>query len=148
MINMLGTEASFEILNVMEYSSARGRMSVIARSPQGSVRLLSKGSDSKVMRILHEGMPKALLDATNQNLHLFATQVLPPRRPASEGILDILPPRAVGSGAHRNFTTGDSIVTCPAPQFHPRSGRTGVSISGMLAFLSRPRSSAALQGLG
>ena len=75
MINMLGTEATFEILNVMEYSSARGRMSVIARSAEGGVRLLSKGSDSKVMRILGKGVPKALLDATNQNLHLFATQV-------------------------------------------------------------------------
>jgi len=74
-IKMLGTEAEFEILNVMEYSSARGRMSVIARSADGSVRLLSKGSDSKVMKILHKGVEKALLDATNQNLHLFATQV-------------------------------------------------------------------------
>ena len=75
MVKMLGTEATFEILNVMEYSSARGRMSVIARSADGSVRLLSKGSDSKVMKILHKGVEKALLDATNQNLHLFATQV-------------------------------------------------------------------------
>ena len=74
-VNMLGTEAAFEILNVMEYSSARGRMSVIARAPSGSVRLLSKGSDAKVIGILHAGVPKALLDATNSNLHLFATQV-------------------------------------------------------------------------
>ena len=74
-VNMLGTEAAFEILNVMEYSSARGRMSVIARAPSGSVRLLSKGSDAKVIGILHQGVPKALLDATNSNLHLFATQV-------------------------------------------------------------------------
>ena len=72
-VNMLGTEAAFEILNVMEYSSARGRMSVIARAPGGSVRLLSKGSDAKVIGILHAGVPKALLDATNSNLHLFAT---------------------------------------------------------------------------
>ena len=72
---MLGAEAAFEILNVMEYSSARGRMSVIARAPSGSVRLLSKGSDAKVIGILHKGVPKALLDATNSNLHLFATQV-------------------------------------------------------------------------
>ncbi|CAK0743492.1 hypothetical protein CVIRNUC_001474 [Coccomyxa viridis] len=75
-VNMLGTEAAFEILNVMEYSSARGRMSVIARAPGGSVRLLSKGSDAKVIGILHAGVPKALLDATNSNLHLFATQGL------------------------------------------------------------------------
>ena len=74
-VSMLGTEAAFEILNVMEYSSARGRMSVIARAPSGGVRLLSKGSDAKVISILHKGVPKALLDATNSNLHLFATQV-------------------------------------------------------------------------
>ena len=74
-VNMLGTEAAFEILNVMEYSSARGRMSVIAKTPSGSVRLLSKGSDTKVLNILHKGIPKALLDATHNNLHLFATQV-------------------------------------------------------------------------
>ena len=85
MINMLGTEASFEILNVMEYSSARGRMSVIARSAEGGVRLLSKGSDSKVMRILGKGVPEALLEATNQNLHLFATQVAPSAQPATLG---------------------------------------------------------------
>ena len=75
MINMLGVEATFEILNVMEYNSARGRMSVIARSVDGGVRLLSKGSDGKVMGILHKDVGKALLDATNANLHLFATQV-------------------------------------------------------------------------
>lgn len=74
-VNMLGTEAAFEILNVMEYSSARGRMSVIAKSPSGSVRLLSKGSDTKIINILQKGIPKALLDSTNSNLHLFATQV-------------------------------------------------------------------------
>ena len=72
---MLGVEATFEILNVMEYSSARGCMSVIARSVDGGVRLLSKGSDGKVMGILHKDVGKALLDATNANLHLFATQV-------------------------------------------------------------------------
>ena len=31
-VQMLGVEATFEVLNVLEYSSARGRMSVIARA--------------------------------------------------------------------------------------------------------------------
>ena len=31
-VRMLGVEATFEVLNVLEYSSARGRMSVIARA--------------------------------------------------------------------------------------------------------------------
>lgn len=74
-VSMLGCEATFEILNVMEYSSARGRMSVVARSADGGLRLLSKGSDAKIMGILAKGVDQALLDATNSNLHLFATQV-------------------------------------------------------------------------
>lgn len=74
-LSMVGTEATFHILNVMEYSSARGRMSVIARAPDGSVRLFCKGADSKVLSILREGFDKSLMDAMQANLHLFATQV-------------------------------------------------------------------------
>ena len=96
---MLGTEATFEILNVMEYSSARGRMSVIARSAEGGVRLLSKGSDSKVMHILGKGVPDTLLEATNQNLHLFATQVAPSAQPAA--LAQSHTCRAAGSGTAR-----------------------------------------------
>jgi magnesium-transporting ATPase (P-type) len=60
----------------MEYSSARGRMSVIARAPDGSVRLFCKGADTKVLSILKGGTERGpLLDATQANLHLFATQV-------------------------------------------------------------------------
>ncbi len=32
-VRLLGEDAAFEVLNVLEYSSARGRMSVIARAP-------------------------------------------------------------------------------------------------------------------
>lgn len=38
------------------------------------MRFLSKGSDSKVMGILHKDVGKTLLDVTNAKLHLFATQ--------------------------------------------------------------------------
>lgn len=74
-LTLMGAEATFEILNVMEYSSARGRMSVIVRAPNGSIRLLCKGADSKVLDILDSGIPKSLMDSTQSNLHLFATQV-------------------------------------------------------------------------
>ncbi len=76
-LSMMGSEATFEVLNVMEYSSARGRMSVIVRAPNGSIRLYCKGSDSKVLAILESGVSKSIQDSTQANLHLFATQVRP-----------------------------------------------------------------------
>lgn len=36
------------VLNVLEYSSARARMSVIARGPNGEIRLFCKGADARV----------------------------------------------------------------------------------------------------
>jgi hypothetical protein len=38
------------------------------------VRIYCKGADSKVLGILGERMPRGLLDATQANLHQFATQ--------------------------------------------------------------------------
>ena len=87
-LSMMGTEATFEVLNVMEYSSARGRMSVIVRAPNGSIRLLCKGADSKVLAILDKAIPHSLQNSTQANLHLFATQVLGPLRlPSTSCIL-------------------------------------------------------------
>jgi len=60
----------------MEYSSDRGCMSVIARAPDGSVRLYCKGSDTKVMAKIRKGTNEKLLEETNQNLHTFACEGL------------------------------------------------------------------------
>ncbi len=75
-LNLLGKEVEYEILNVMEYSSDRGCMSVIARTPDGSVRLYCKGSDTKVMAKIRKGTNEKLLEETNQNLHTFACEGL------------------------------------------------------------------------
>ena len=74
-LRMLGHEATFEVLNMMEFSSERGRMSVIARSPDGNIRLFAKGADSKMLSIVNKNTDKQLLEQTARNLHLFATQV-------------------------------------------------------------------------
>ena len=74
-LRMLGHEATFDVLNMMEFSSERGRMSVIARSPDGTIRLYAKGADSKMMATLNKNTNQELLDQTARNLHLFATQV-------------------------------------------------------------------------
>ena len=39
---------ALQILNVLEYSSARARMSVIVRAPDESIHLFCKGADAKV----------------------------------------------------------------------------------------------------
>lgn len=74
-LRILGVEATFQVLNIMDFTSDRGRMSVIARCPDGTIRLFCKGADTKVLAIVTPATPLELVDATNKNMHLFATQV-------------------------------------------------------------------------
>jgi hypothetical protein len=50
-------------------------MSVIARCPDGTIRLYCKGADSKVMGKVRRDTPATLLSKTEANLHDFAKQV-------------------------------------------------------------------------
>ena len=43
--NLIGIDVSYALLAVLEFSSVRRRMSVIIRTPQGQIKLLSKGAD-------------------------------------------------------------------------------------------------------
>ena len=54
----------------------RGCMSVIARSPDGTIRLYCKGSDAKVMKKIRPDTPADLVQASDHNLHSFAQQGL------------------------------------------------------------------------
>ncbi|EFA84150.1 transmembrane protein [Heterostelium album PN500] len=47
-IRELGVETSYALLAVLEFSSARRRMSVIVRTPEGAIKLLSKGADMAI----------------------------------------------------------------------------------------------------
>ena len=47
-INALGERQRYEILNVIEFTSARKRMSVIARTPSGQIKIYCKGADSVI----------------------------------------------------------------------------------------------------
>lgn len=49
-------------------------MSVVARAPDGTIRLYCKGSDAKVMKKIRGDTPADLMDNTNANLHYFAKQ--------------------------------------------------------------------------
>lgn len=50
-------------------------MSVVARAPDGTIRIYCKGSDTKVMARIRDDTDPDLVAKTNQNLHLFAKQV-------------------------------------------------------------------------
>lgn len=77
-ISIFGVEATFQILNLMDFTSDRGRMSVIARCPDGTIRLFCKGADTKVLSIINKDTSEELLKETDKNMHLFATQVCLP----------------------------------------------------------------------
>jgi phospholipid-transporting ATPase len=44
----LGETLRYEILNVIEFTSARKRMSVVVRTPEGKIKIFCKGADSVI----------------------------------------------------------------------------------------------------
>ena len=120
-LSMLGVEASYEILNMNEYSSdrwvgdspcrcgasrmgprsqlgvlfpaghtamhssgplilsrtvaRRGCMSVVTRTPDGTIRVYCKGSDAKILKKVRTDTDPSLVAATEANLHDFAIRV-------------------------------------------------------------------------
>ncbi|XP_006832100.1 PREDICTED: probable phospholipid-transporting ATPase IB-like [Chrysochloris asiatica] len=65
---------TFEILNVLEFSSDRKRMSVIVRTPTGQLRLYCKGADSVIYERLSD--ESLFMDETLSHLECFATEGL------------------------------------------------------------------------
>nr|XP_055173191.1 phospholipid-transporting ATPase IB-like [Nyctereutes procyonoides] len=53
-IEAMGENFTFEILNILEFSSNRKRMSVIVRTPTGNLRLYCKGADTVIYERLSE----------------------------------------------------------------------------------------------
>ena len=43
-----GERRTFKVLNVIEFTSSRKRMSIIVKTPEGEIKLMSKGADSMV----------------------------------------------------------------------------------------------------
>ncbi|XP_062992468.1 phospholipid-transporting ATPase IA isoform X1 [Elgaria multicarinata webbii] len=73
-IESLGQEEKYELLNVLEFTSARKRMSVIVRTPTGKLRLYCKGADSVIYDRLAEN--SRYKEITLKHLELFATEGL------------------------------------------------------------------------
>uniref|UniRef100_A0A670J5J9 Phospholipid-transporting ATPase n=1 Tax=Podarcis muralis TaxID=64176 RepID=A0A670J5J9_PODMU len=73
-IESLGQEERYEMLNVLEFTSSRKRMSVIVRTPTGKLRLYCKGADTVIYDRLAEN--SRYKEITLKHLELFATEGL------------------------------------------------------------------------
>ncbi|NXH16048.1 AT8A1 ATPase, partial [Bucco capensis] len=73
-IETLGQEERYELLNVLEFTSTRKRMSVIVRTPSGKLRLYCKGADTVIYDRLAES--SKYKEITLKHLEQFATEGL------------------------------------------------------------------------
>ncbi|XP_029698644.1 phospholipid-transporting ATPase IB isoform X2 [Takifugu rubripes] len=73
-IEARGKEMSYELLNVLEFSSNRKRMSVVVRTPSGTLRLYCKGADNVIFERLTEA--SQYKELTVAHLEQFATEGL------------------------------------------------------------------------
>ena len=64
-------EEKYELLNVIEFTSARKRMSIIVRNPEGKVIIMTKGADSHVIPRLAAGQEE-LTKTTEKYLEEYA----------------------------------------------------------------------------
>ncbi|KAI5612796.1 phospholipid-transporting ATPase IC, partial [Silurus asotus] len=73
-ISEMGTEATYEMLALLDFNSDRKRMSVVLRLPNGRIRLYCKGADTVIYQRLS---PASLHTATTEEaLNIFANETL------------------------------------------------------------------------
>ena len=75
-LNVLGEEREYTILNTLEFNSTRKRMSAIIRMPDGRIVLFCKGADSVIYSRLQKGEQPELRRATADHLEMFAREGL------------------------------------------------------------------------
>ncbi|KAJ7357638.1 Phospholipid-transporting ATPase IA [Desmophyllum pertusum] len=73
-INAMGQEEVYEILNVLEFNSTRKRMSVVVRTPEGKIKLYCKGADTVIFERMQE--KQMYMDSTVEHLEEFAKEGL------------------------------------------------------------------------
>ncbi|XP_039110549.1 phospholipid-transporting ATPase IB-like isoform X1 [Hyaena hyaena] len=73
-IEAMGQNFTFEILNILEFSSNRKRMSIIVRTPTGKLRLYCKGADTVIYKRLSDD--SLFVKETLAHLECFAKEGL------------------------------------------------------------------------
>ena len=72
-----GARRTFKVLNVIEFTSSRKRMSIIVKTPEGEIKLMSKGADSVILeRLGSKEEQRKHYDVTIQHLEAFAREGL------------------------------------------------------------------------
>lgn len=74
-VNILGNLVKFQMLNIIEFTSARKRMSVIFRTPEGTILLYIKGADSIIFDLLSPDQDD-MVQKTTDHLNSFANEGL------------------------------------------------------------------------
>ncbi|TMW63660.1 hypothetical protein Poli38472_002601 [Pythium oligandrum] len=70
-------EVVYELLEMIEFTSTRKRMSVVVRTPDKRILLLTKGADSVIFPRLHpDNCDQAIVDVTTQHLERYASEGL------------------------------------------------------------------------
>lgn len=75
-LNILGEEREYTVLNILEFNSTRKRMSAIIREPNGKIMLFCKGADSIIYSRLKKGEQPELRRTTAEHLEMFAREGL------------------------------------------------------------------------
>eukprot|EP00049_Salpingoeca_infusionum_P023355 m.11630 g.11630 ORF g.11630 m.11630 type:complete len:1209 (+) comp5754_c0_seq1:260-3886(+) len=71
-VSINGTPVAYTCEAVLEFDSTRKRMSVVLRTPDNKLVLLTKGADSAIFHILKDDELQSKKDATMQHLNEFA----------------------------------------------------------------------------
>lgn len=71
----LGEILRYEILNVIEFTSARKRMSVVVKTPEGKIKILCKGADSVIYERLTP-IPLEISDLDQEHVDDFRETTL------------------------------------------------------------------------
>ncbi|KAJ5595575.1 uncharacterized protein N7459_001783 [Penicillium hispanicum] len=76
LLNIMGEERTYTVLNTLEFNSSRKRMSAIIRMPDGTIRLFCKGADSIIYSRLARGQQQELRRKTAEHLEEYAKEGL------------------------------------------------------------------------
>lgn len=75
-VNVMGEDRTYRVLNTLEFNSSRKRMSAIVRMPDHRIMLFCKGADSMIYSRLTAGEQKQLRTTTAEHLEMFAREGL------------------------------------------------------------------------
>ena len=75
-VEIRGEQVYFDVLHEIQFSSARARMTVVARHPDGTYRVYTKGADSKMMPLISENTSADLRQKTLDDIEVFSREGL------------------------------------------------------------------------